>query len=491
VQAFSKHQTFTESQLSALERISREDKIVQPPLMSILPETIAFPFYDQTVLVEQTREDIELVFARTTHVGENGSDPFIMYAEDAPDDYFILIGKLSEIAWGMGFQSEKRKAIRQAMFDFLYTVPTSPSGLVSELDDFHDLLAGVLRRYLSTKKPEALTFLRNSMFLMLAYDTQGKLDKDLLIGFSSLALPGQRAGAERQLISRRSFLRRQIYEPHLRRFIRLCRDKVTATRTPVNLKTNILGLLGELQRDPNPEKIKERFLRLMALFKEKITADEFRKIHDTVMNLIEKVNSFELFFTKRFPVADVHQFFHMFSSHIERRSPRTITTETAISKTSYIQGYPTKDLHDFLKGYYSRDCSLGNTALAEGHLLSPRFFNIRLFQQKRWFGNIYMLDYSDRGAVIIDRIQISNIPDWANPDFIAVMAGILAETCGNKGKLEVLGSEIISNYKYIQEHYQSAMEKKAKKAFLLDPGDGAVFECASRPFYVLSGRPES
>jgi hypothetical protein len=67
--------------------------------------------------------------------------------------------------------------------------------------------------------------------------------------------------------------------------------------------------------------------------------------------------------------------------------------------------FPTKDYLDVCKGTISGDCI--TEVLGEDHLREPRYFSIRMFIDRQWIGNIYMLDFTDeRGILLVDRIQI-------------------------------------------------------------------------------------
>jgi len=55
--------------------------------------------------------------------------------------------------------------------------------------------------------------------------------------------------------------------------------------------------------------------------------------------------------------------------------------------------YPTKDWLDLYKFQASDDCT--GISLGEDQLMTPQFFNIRIFNDGRWIGNSYMLDLTN------------------------------------------------------------------------------------------------
>jgi len=111
--------------------------------------------------------------------------------------------------------------------------------------------------------------------------------------------------------------------------------------------------------------------------------------------------------------------------------------------------YPTKDYFDLMRGGISDDCiGLG---LAEQQIMVPRFFNIRIFCNKRWVGNIYMLDFtSENGTILIDRIQIPRYITTEYVNFFDDLKEALAEMFQDVDYKQIVAPLAISNHKSIQ-----------------------------------------
>lgn len=138
---------------------------------------------------------------------------------------------------------------------------------------------------------------------------------------------------------------------------------------------------------------------------------------------------------------------------------------------------------------YSGDCSQ-EILLATEHLLAPRFFNIRVFDHRKWVGNIYILDYSDQITLIVDKIQIKSSISVKSPGFVQRIMNLLSHILRTDNGITLLGPYSgISNYAHIEQQYISYRAKRKQVQFTFDNEDRKIFECAkkSTKFIVLSG----
>jgi len=154
--------------------------------------------------------------------------------------------------------------------------------------------------------------------------------------------------------------------------------------------------------------------------------------------------------------------------------------------------YPTKDYFDFFKGKISNDCT-GN-GLSEKHLLTPHFFNIRIFKGKDWLGNIYMLDFcQEHGTLIIDRIQIPRELNVFYHQFFDYLRDVLIEMFEDVPYKVILMPIAISNHATIQQIFNGHKKKLSKKVKLLDSPYATYFESLKgkkNTYYMLHERTD-
>lgn len=140
------------------------------------------------------------------------------------------------------------------------------------------------------------------------------------------------------------------------------------------------------------------------------------KLHEYISSMKFKITSATAIYKEMFLSPELQQIQKIYI-------PQTILQSTVSFRTSIIETYtriesltfyPTKDYLDLWKGSVSGDCTKLN--LGEEQLKTPSFFNIRIFKDSCWIGNIYMLDFTKEcGVLLVDRIQI---PRGVNAKYI-------------------------------------------------------------------------
>jgi hypothetical protein len=203
--------------------------------------------------------------------------------------------------------------------------------------------------------------------------------------------------------------------------------------------------------------------------KVRVEKEKTKKIEDYILSLkdsLKRVNDLDqvLFMTKELKVikkvlGPECNNMGMTKSYKEQ----VIKSVTQVSSIGY---YPCKDYLDLAKCWMSDDCTHDN--LARKQLLSPEFFNIRLFGQRgKWKGNIYMLDFTnkDPSFLIIDRIQV---PRQSKADYINLFANlkeVLTEMFLEVSFKYIVCPVTISNHKSIQKLWHN-YRKKRKLPFI-------------------------
>ena len=168
------------------------------------------------------------------------------------------------------------------------------------------------------------------------------------------------------------------------------------------------------------------------------------------------------------------------------------TIAKTYTRLSTLVFYPTKDYLDVVKGKISNDCS-SDMDFGEKQLLSPGFFNIRIFHDKDWIGNIYCLDFTpEHDSLLIDRIQIPRNHKALYHCFFDHLRDALVEMFADVKYKYILMPVTISNHDTIQNiynEYRKGLKKETKK---FDYLYNMFFEslCGRKSYYVLHKRPK-
>jgi hypothetical protein len=131
------------------------------------------------------------------------------------------------------------------------------------------------------------------------------------------------------------------------------------------------------------------------------------------------------------------------------------------TKLAELRFYPTKDYLDLCRGQISGDCI--DTVLSEQQLARPEFFNIRVFSEGQWIGNIYMLDFTgEQSILLIDRIQIPRQLKVPYLDFFEQLTQALREMFEALPYECILAPLAISNHATIQKAFNTYRKKLRK-----------------------------
>lgn len=473
---------YSNTQYRHLVKVIKKHAVIQPPILSQIPERFDFPLYNVRATVRQIIEDIELTYYTDAPSQQKETNQFD-FAEDVPLSYFDLISVLLSQGHNILKKKKAKPEIKAAT-----PQPVkghSASAKIQDMIDFDELLADMLRHYLNTKERNTGIYIVKSIFLMLAYDPKKLLlDKALLAKCRELNWGSTSDDIYRLLENRLRRIKQNIFSPHFNKLFRMSKEKIIRLKISQNFKSNTIALIDQLSEKKDRIKIERAFKRLMNAYAACASHEELVKASGIMENMLEKLLSFNNFFENKFSQAKTEEFFFLFSSHILRAEK---LVKNIIDEVPYLSLFPCKDLHDFYKGVYSGDCSQ-DVQLATAHLLAPRFFNIRVFDQRKWVGNIYMLDYSDKKALVVDKIQIKSSTSVKSPGFVQRMLNFLSSALRTDNGITLLGpASNISNYAHIEQQYTSYRTKRNQTQFNLDHEDRKIFDCAkSSKFIVLS-----
>jgi hypothetical protein len=151
--------------------------------------------------------------------------------------------------------------------------------------------------------------------------------------------------------------------------------------------------------------------------------------------------------------------------------------------------YPTKDYLDICKGVISGDCV--NEVLGEGHLRESRYFSIRIFMDRQWIGNIYMLDFTDvQRILLVDRIQIPRNLRILYHRFFDHLREAFEELFADVPYESIIVPLAISNHETLQKVFNAYRKKLPSLAVDFKTTENKHFESLNwlQRYYVLVGK---
>lgn len=138
--------------------------------------------------------------------------------------------------------------------------------------------------------------------------------------------------------------------------------------------------------------------------------------------------------------------------------------------------YPTKDYLDLEKGWFSGDCTCRDE-LGREQLLTPNFFNVRMFSGSEWIGNIYMLDFTEtHRLLLVDRIQMPRNFKVYFVDFFDRMLKAFSELFSEVPYECILLPLRISNHGSVQTAFNMYKKELKKREFHFDVPYAGSFE---------------
>ena len=456
--------------------------IVRPPALQRLPGRIEFPIREVKSHLRWVVKDTDLSIGVPEVLDFIGGvrSAYLAHTGGAPEFYLDLASELrnrcherAELR-GKGAASGKADAGLTA---------NSYSRKLHDNIELHKLMVRLLKRVLDTKNRETSEFLVRSITRMLAYDPkQHRLDRGLIErlereqGNSSALLQD----LHEIFVKRLTRLRMILFDLHVHQFLSRSKDRVTKSKAPSNLKKNIIDVMDRVFHSRSRRGAGEKLERLFGFYESRVDPAEMQKLRDYPENFFRKIDDFETFFRRNFHTDRISKYYDLYC----RKLKVQVISEDAVTVNETLMLYPAKDLGELMKGETSHDCS-AELSLAVAHLRHPRFFNIRIFRESEWIGNVYVLDYSDRGAIILDRIQIQNLTDFMPVRFFSSFMDTLSEKAKFEPSVRVLAPSAISNFPTVQESYESYRKKRPRVDFAFGPEDD-IFSCSKqKKLYVL------
>lgn len=252
-------------------------------------------------------------------------------------------------------------------------------------------------------------------------------------------------------------------------------------------KTN---LYGYFRVDAKRENLKYIFRDIISVSQRMNIPDDVKKrIHDYLSSLERTFKTVDRIYSDLFLDKDLLTLKRL---HVPRNVMKSRLTymdsilKAATYKTT-LMFYPTKDYLDLYRGLASSDCTV-KTVLGQEHLRIPNFFNVRIFKDSNWVGNIYLLDFTlDHGVILIDRIQMPRETAAEFIKFFDHLKEVLQEMFRDVSFKEVLMPIKISNHDKLQRSYNIYRERLARRNIELQNSLSYFFEGLNRMnnYYVL------
>jgi len=255
--------------------------------------------------------------------------------------------------------------------------------------------------------------------------------------------------------------------------------QITALPLRANHRSNILGILRQAGE---PGEFPEAIDRINALIRNFRLPDEVKKrIRQTGKLFQNRERALQDFYERAFLTRDQAILRKIFLHTVQQsRATYRRSLKRVLFKEKRLILYPTKDYHDYFKGFYSEDCTLKED-LAKSHLGTEEFFNLRIFSERKWIGNVYVLDLRNKaGAIVIDRIQLKRDLKLFAPIFFREFRRALRRLFQTAGYERILTPEgVISNFHMIQCLYDRFKKKEKLRALslLVNPAEYSAFEC--------------
>jgi hypothetical protein len=205
-------------------------------------------------------------------------------------------------------------------------------------------------------------------------------------------------------------------------------------------------------------------LQKVARLAQRLNVDAGTKsaFHDYVSSIIGSMNQARRTYVELFGSRELDELraLHVPGSVMITATVKRMTRSAPIRRET-LRFYPTKDYLDLFRGKISRDCI--DATLGEQQLETPDFFNVRIFRDGAWIGNLYMLDLTEsHRALLIDRIQIPRSTKAEYAHFFDDLSDVLASLFADVDYEEIVLPLTVSNHASIQKKYNDYRKKLTK-----------------------------
>lgn len=377
----------------------------------------------------------------------------------------------------------------------LENYPELPGAMYSAVLAIRKLLKRELVVYIKAHKTSALNLvqLKKSLVALTVFETR---NEDVLIALKTMQTSEnsslhQNALAE-VLFSRLPKTIQQLLTSNADIIIK----KLFLKMSHLHLSSHhIMNLMGYINKTMKADDLYKALGRIDGVaIKISIPLEAKNKLHDYIESLKKNMDRAPLVYRDLFLSAKLEICQKLYRPTRVMKSVETVTERTIRHYTlsSTLEFHATKDHFDLIKSRFSSDCT--DTYLGEKQLVTPCFFNIRIFKNKKWIGNIYILDFiEEHDSLIIDRVQIPREMEASYHQFFDYLKEILIEMFEDVRYKYILMPLRISNHSRIQEIFNDYKKGLSKKGKFIDTPYSLNFESLSgrKSYYVLYKRTEA
>jgi len=217
-----------------------------------------------------------------------------------------------------------------------------------------------------------------------------------------------------------------------------------------------------------------------------LTKEVKANLHEYISSLIHKIKQSQLLYGELFldKELEVLHKLHRPGNVMQCKVSYMETLIRTYTHLATLQFYPTKDYLDLFRQIASDDCV--GVSLGEQHLMTPNFFNIRIFNDSSWAGNIYMLDLTmEYGVLLVDRIQIPRGINAYYVNFFQDLGKMFQEMFADVDYREILLPLTISNHAVIQKIFNKYKDKLRRRELNLYDHQAEHFESLKNNIYYI------
>lgn len=266
-------------------------------------------------------------------------------------------------------------------------------------------------------------------------------------------------------------------------------SKLNRLELTANQRTNLLGYFEPNIGEPDLLTVLDR---TGSIARQILLSDGTRqKLCDFIGSLENDVVSIRRLYDHWFLTAELRRMRKIYTPRnvMEYRLAVRQDLVRTLVHTISLTFYPTKDWLDYCKGKTSSDCSIHH--FNKEHLLTPSFFNVRIFHESDWIGNIYMLDYTrENGCLLVDRIQIPRGIQAGYVQFFDHLREVFEDLFEDVGYEHILLPLRISNHASIQKAFNGYKKGLEKRSVRFPLRGRSCFESLDQKekYYILSSR---
>lgn len=311
-------------------------------------------------------------------------------------------------------------------------------------DEVYASVAEVVRRYTLTGAPELGGFLHRWLPVLFSY----QWNPEILEAVDEDSLEMVERVHHALCVSVPSVWNTLI-RPFLFAYAGVVKRRIAALDFNINIKTQIFGYCDLLLQRATAASAESKLETALELYRGVIHPDSYTRLKSLIDNAVAHIKHFERILEEVFSLSRIETGRAYYCRAIQTRRVKQ-ARENWLRNVAL---YPCKDYLELAKGFASLDCTKG-PSLATAHLRQPQFLNLRLFAEREWIGNVYLLDYTGQsGLVIVDRIQVAPDQRMFPVDFFGRLVDVLVETVTAAGAGRIIAPTRISNFRAIQREY--------------------------------------